>query len=296
MKIEEINIRDPYVLLHGGTYYMYGTRSLLCWDKPYDVNMQGFDVYVSDDLVNWSDSIQIFERPADFWADRNFWAPEVHVYKDNFYLFATFIGENRCRGSQIFKANDPKGPFSVHSLKPVTPVDWECLDGTLYVDKQGTPYLVFCHEWVQIKDGSICAVRLSDDLTHPIGKPETLFSASTPTWADKDANRYVTDGPFFYRTQSGTLLMFWSSLKGGQYVQAIARSIKGDISGPWEHLNLLYDSDGGHGMVFTTKEGELMFTLHSPNLKYQEHPIFLPLKDVGDNVVRVDTCERYSMT
>ena len=26
MKTDEINIRDPFVLVHGGKYYLYGTR------------------------------------------------------------------------------------------------------------------------------------------------------------------------------------------------------------------------------------------------------------------------------
>ena len=50
MRTNEINIRDPYILLHGDRYYLYGTRSASCWGL-----MDGFDCYVSDDLENWSD-------------------------------------------------------------------------------------------------------------------------------------------------------------------------------------------------------------------------------------------------
>ena len=32
MKTTDINIRDPYVLLHDGHYYLYGTRSATCGD------------------------------------------------------------------------------------------------------------------------------------------------------------------------------------------------------------------------------------------------------------------------
>ncbi len=46
MKTSEVNIRDPYILLYDGKYYLYGTRSDQCWG-PAD----GFDCYVSDDLV-----------------------------------------------------------------------------------------------------------------------------------------------------------------------------------------------------------------------------------------------------
>jgi len=134
MKNSEINIRDPFVLAFEGKYYMYGTRGATCWGPA-----TGFDVYVGTDLENWSDPIEIFHTPEGFWADRNYWAPEVHYYKENFYLFATFKAEGQCRGTQILKSASPIGPFKIHSEGPVTPRDWECLDGTLYIDKNGTP-------------------------------------------------------------------------------------------------------------------------------------------------------------
>ncbi len=48
MKREDINIRDPYVLVDEGKYYLYGTRSETCWGEAF-----GFDCYVSDDLENF---------------------------------------------------------------------------------------------------------------------------------------------------------------------------------------------------------------------------------------------------
>ena len=55
MKTTEINIRDPYILVHGSKYYLYGTRSATCWG-PAD----GFDCYVSEDKENWEGPIEIF--------------------------------------------------------------------------------------------------------------------------------------------------------------------------------------------------------------------------------------------
>lgn len=48
MKTNEINIRDPFVLLENGTYYLYGTRGATCWGPA-----TGFDVYTGTDLENW---------------------------------------------------------------------------------------------------------------------------------------------------------------------------------------------------------------------------------------------------
>ena len=280
MKREDIFIRDPYILLHENVYYMYGTRSLTAWKKPADLSTLGFDVYTSDDLENWSDPIEVFKRPTDFWSDMNFWAPEVHVYNDHFYMFATFNKEGSNKGTQILIADSPTGPFELHSEGPLTPREWPCLDGTLYVDEEGTPFMAFCREWIIDGNGSICVVQLSDDLKTVVTDPVTILNANEAHWHPEDSTRFVTDGPFFHHTKEGKLLMLWSSLKGADYVEAIAESITGSIYGPWKHQeDLLFSEDGGHGMVFRNKAGELIFTMHSPNNSYSENPYFITVEE-----------------
>ena len=275
MKLQDIHIRDPFILLEGGRYYLYGSRGNEAWGKA-----TGLDVYESDDLVSWSGPSVVFTPPEGFWADMHFWAPEVHQYHGKFYMFVSFKSETACRGTQIMVADTPKGPFTLHSDGPVTPRDWECLDGTLYIDRDGKPYMVFCHEWLQVKNGEMCAVRLSDDLKQAVGEPFLLFRASEPDWALKDKTEFVTDGPWMYRTASGKLLMLWSSSAANGYVEAIAYSDNGDVTGRWQHQKqLLFDQDGGHGMIFTSKEGKLFFILHNPNNSPMERPVILPLEE-----------------
>ena len=275
MKLQDIHIRDPFILLEGERYYLYGSRGNEAWGKA-----TGLDVYESDDLVSWSGPSVVFTPPEGFWADMHFWAPEVHQYHGKFYMFVSFKSETACRGTQILVADTPKGPFTLHSDGPVTPRDWECLDGTLYIDRDGKPYMVFCHEWLQVKDGEMCAVRLSDDLKQAVGEPFLLFRASEPDWALKDKTEFVTDGPWMYRTASGKLLMLWSSSAANGYVEAIAYSDNGDVTGRWQHQKqLLFDQDGGHGMIFTSKEGKLFFILHNPSNSPMERPVILPLEE-----------------
>lgn len=103
-------------------------------------NETGFWVYKSKDLEEWSKSEKVFTPPMDFWADRDFWAPEVHQYKGKFYMFASFKAENRCRATQILVSDAPDEQFVPLTDRPITPTEWECLDGTLYVDKKGKPH------------------------------------------------------------------------------------------------------------------------------------------------------------
>ena len=272
MKNSEINIRDPFILAHNGKYYMYGTRGANTWEVV-NYSKLGFDVYESDDLENWSGPKPIFEYFDGFWGDRQYWAPEVHYYKGKFYLFATFTNENVHRGTAIFVCDTPNGRFVEHSNGAVTPRDWECLDGTLYIEDE-VPYIVFCHEWTQIKDGTVCALRLTDDLKEAVGEPITLWHASTPSWRHdiRGNGSYVTDGPFHIKEAEGLVFM-WSSFSKGEYVEALARSDNGKINGNFTiDEKLLFHKDGGHGMTFTDFDGNMLFVYHSPNETPKERP------------------------
>ena len=278
MKTDEINIRDPFVLVHGGKYYLYGTRGETCWG-PAD----GFDVYVGQDLKNWEGPIVCFHNDGSFWADRNYWAPEVHCVNGAFYMFASFKSDSRRRGTAILRALSPLGPFEPWSEGPVTPADWECLDGTFYASPEGTPYMVFCHEWVQAGDGEIHAMKLTKDLRAPAGEPFLLFRASEAPWCrqvhhSSGLDGYVTDGPFLWRKEDGTLLCLWSGFSETGYAQGLAVSDNGDIDGHFTQLPPLFPEDGGHGMLFRTLEGELLLALHSPNKHLLERPRFIPAR------------------
>ncbi len=280
MKFCDINIRDPFVLVENGKYYLYGTRGETAWTKAY-----GLDVYVSDDLENWSEAIECFTLPENFWANKEIWAPEVHKYKDKYYMFVTFNAENKCRGTQILKSDTPEGPFLPFTDDAITPRDWLCLDGTFYVDKNGKPYLVFCHEWVQVTDGEIHAMPLTDDLSAPAGEPILLFKASDPDWADKTRDKFITDGPFMYRTKGGKLMMIWSTFTESGYTQAIAYSDNGEINGKWLHSEPLFKENGGHGMIFDDLNGVKHLILHSPNENPLERPVLFDLEEKDDTLV-----------
>ena len=233
-KLADIHIRDPFVLPvpEEGRYYLYGTMGEYTWtDGGVD-----FDGYTSTDLIHWEGPFPVFRPADDFWADRSFWAPEVHAYNGGYYLFASFKAEGVCRGTQILRADSPRGPFVPISEGPVTPHDWECLDGTLYVSPDGNPWIVFCHEWVQVSDGQICSLPLTADLTSATGEAIVLFSASEAPWAEhflsKGRKGYVTDGPWMHRLPDGELVMLWSSFHDGKYAIGAAHSVSGQITDP----------------------------------------------------------------
>lgn len=271
--LKDIRVRDPYIVTdkEKGKYYLFGTTDTDPWDGP----GEGFRVYESEDLATWSEPKWAFRQDGNFWAQKNFWAPEAHFYKGSWYLFASFKSDDRCRGTQILKADQVTGPYVPITRYPVTPETWECLDGTLHVDEKGNPWIVFCHEWVQIRDGEICAMPLSDDLTEAIGEPVVLFRGSDAPWKAW-VEDFVTDGPFMYRGSDGSLRMIWSSFSSKGYAVGVAVSRSGSILGPWDQQGQPAVEGGGHGMIFEDLHGNTFLSIHTPNESPLERTLLVP--------------------
>ncbi len=293
MNIRDINIRDPYIMLHEGKYYLYGTRSDACWGPA-----EGYDCFVSSDLEEWDGPIEIFHRSEDFFSDHCFWAPECIAYHGAFYLITTFGLEGNSKGIFVMKADRPEGPFSLCG-EQLTPKDWVCIDGTVFFEKEDEPVLFFSHSFEDSPTGDMCFVRLSADLSHAVGDPVKVFEAAEAPWANPvpfakeefgmDGYVYFTDGPCVMRMDDGKLYMTWSSWGTAGYAVGVAVSESGDIKGPWRQLPVpIYPVNGGHGMMFKDCDGTFKFTLHYPNDKYAERPQIYGIEKQGDTLVLTD--------
>ena len=287
-------VRDPFVLRRGSSCYLYGTG-------VFDYKREDWENTAWICYVNHSGKLDgpwektkelVYENPHG--ATKNRWAPEVHEYQGAYYMFATYYWEKTGhRGCTILKADSPKGPFVEITNGHITPGDWDAIDGTLYIDPKGEPWMVFVHEWTSTADGigTMAVAKLSADLTHFVTEPVELFRADSPSWT----NHRVTDGCFLYTTENGTLLMLWSNFDKDGYCVGIARSESGNILGPWtqDDKRLFCKAsdgvyDGGHGMIFTDADGRMYLTLHSPNSAVDgqiERTVFIPVKEENNTLV-----------
>ncbi|MBP6386948.1 MAG: family 43 glycosylhydrolase [Pseudarcicella sp.] len=297
-KLSEIRVRDPFIYADKKTkkYHLYVQIA-----NRIDGPQKGVEMYESKDLKNWKGPKTVLELPQDFWAQKSVWAPEVHYHNQKYYMFVTLTSEDKIkpendsitnqpqwkRGTQIFYADSPTGPFKAFENKSHTPQDWMSLDGTLFIEK-GKPYLVFCHEWAQISDGTIDLVALKNDLSATIGKPKKLFSASEASWVRnmealgmKSYKGLVTDGPFFYKNKKKELVMIWSSFGVDKYAIGMALSKNGSLFGPWKQIKEpLVKANGGHGMFFKTFDGKQKLVFHQPNSGTLERAV---LVDIFEN-------------
>ncbi|MDR1505109.1 MAG: glycoside hydrolase family 43 protein [Prevotella sp.] len=275
IKVADMHIRDPFILVdrENSVYYLHVNR-----DKK-------VKVYKSKDLTMWKDCGNSFVPKSDFWGKFDFWAPDVYNYNGKYYLFITLSAPGTKRGTSILVSDKPEGPFSPLVNNAVTPADWMSLDGALYVDKDNTPWILYCHEWLEVGDGEVVAQQLTSDLKSTIGEAKILFKASEAPWvgpiSSGSVTGNVTDAPFIHRLDDGQLIMLWSSFrKDGKYAIGQAISKSGNVLGPWEQSEeSLNNDDGGHAMIFKDLKGRLMISYHVPN-SATERPI---IKEVHVN-------------
>jgi beta-xylosidase len=307
LKLSDFPVHDPWILAYQPTktYYLYTSA------RAAAIGRAGTMFYKSSDLAKWDGPYLAFAVPDGIWANpqQGAWAPEVHEYRGKFYLFTTLHNSNRIiaqppdvwkvnhmRGTTIAVADSPEGPFTLLKTDgPHPPADFMTLDGTFYIDPAGEPWMVYAHEWIQMIDGTMEAVRLKDDLSAAVGDPIFLFKASDAPWLNdgivpsRRERSYVTDGPELYRSKDGHLLMLWSSYddKGAVrrgYVETLARSKTGKLAGPWEQLPPLVGNDSGHGMLFHAFDGQLMLVLHRPFAYPAVRGKLYEIEDLGDNL------------
>jgi hypothetical protein len=308
LKLSDFYAHDPFIVAYKPkkTYYLYTAFGA----RQSETKHAGVYAYKSKDLKLWEGPEVVFTVPGGIWANPadGAWAPEVHEYKGRFYLFVTLHNQSKLipeteptthpvyqgrpaaphlRGTQVFVANKPDGPFELLGKEAGPPADFMTLDGTLY-QEDGVPYMIYAHEWIQVLDGTMEAVPLSEDLSKAAGKPFYLFKGSDAPWLSEQhevsnkGRTYVTDGPFLYRTSKGKLLMLWSSYQNGSYMEALAYSSSGKLKGPWRQSPPLVGNDSGHGMLFHSFDGKLMMVLHQPFR--QAHAKLFEMKDTGDSI------------
>jgi hypothetical protein len=298
--IDSMRMSDPFILADPKTktYYMTGS---------------GGNMWKSNDLKIWQGPFNIVQIDTSSWMGKRplIWAAELHSFMGYYYYyFATFTNSAIIveqipgryniprRASHVLISNSPDGPYKPISSNNYTPEVQSTLDGTLWVE-DGAPYLVYCREWLQTINGTIDAVRLSADLSKPVGTPFTLFKASDGPWSHemtsigeltygKSLPGQVTDGPFLFKTQSGKLGMLWSSWGDKKYAQGVAYSASGKLNGPWIHEKIALNSDNsGHGMMFHTFNGILVMCLHTQNSGKNDNyrkPKLLVVDDSGDKI------------
>ena len=296
----ELVMSDPFIYPHPETQTYYLTSS-------------GGWMYKSNDLKMWIGPYNIIDIKG-LWLEKAGFAAaaEIHRIGDKYYYVGTWSDHSDLieqvprrynvphNQTYLLRADNPEGPYTSFAIEPgydYQPREWDCIDGTLY-EENGKIYMIFVHEWTQLIDGTMDYIELAPDLSYTLSeKPFTMFRATEAPWA-MEMNSigeatfglkmpgWVTDGPQMFRTQTGKLGMLWSSWGKERYVQGIAYSESGTIAGPWvQEKEPFLSNNSGHGMLFKTFEGKLIFLVHHAEEHGPRKPQYWNVDDSGDKLV-----------
>jgi hypothetical protein len=270
-------------------------------------------MYKRKDLKMWTGPYNIIDF-SGLWLEKAGFAAaaEIHRIGDKYYYAGTWSDHSDLieqvprrynvphNQTYLLRADNPEGPYTSFAIEPgydYQPREWDCIDGTLY-EENGKIYMIFVHEWTQLIDGTMDYIELAPDLSYTVSeKPVTMFRATEAPWA-MEMNSigeatfglkmpgWVTDGPQMFRTQTGKLGMLWSSWGKERYVQGIAYSESGTIAGPWvQEEEPFLSNNSGHGMLFKTFEGKLIFLVHHAEEHGPRKPQYWNVDDSGDKLV-----------
>jgi len=246
-----VPLADPFVLLHEGVYYAYGTGY-----------KGGFHVYVSRDLVTWEKAAAPALVMEDSFGEKKFWAPEVVYREENraFYMYYT-AEEHLC----VATAKSPLGPFKQEVKKPMRAE--RAIDSTLFVDEDGTPWLYF----VIVADGQnvIWGAELERDwVTFKAGKAPFRCVAAEQGWETVQGR--VAEGPSVFKRGDVYYMMY----SANHYINqgyAVGYATAATPRGPWKKAGgnpvLRRPANGlvgtGHGAPFVGRDGNHYYVFHA---------------------------------
>ena len=248
---------DPGVLKVDGKYYCYSTSAPI-----------GYYVYVSEDLVNWSNEGLCMGEAWGLNRSGYYWAPEVVRRADGKFVMVASVEEHL--GFAV--ADSPLGPF-------IPEKSWtfdKTIDGHIFLDEDGRGYL-FCVSWRSGHDYGIWAYALEDDLVTV--KQETEVQVISPTDAWEQVSGRVTEGPFVLK-HNGKYYLTYSGNGYDAKEYAVGYAVSDSPLGPYEKYKanpiLSYTSKlygpGHHSFTVSPDGSELIIVYHTHASTTAVHP------------------------
>lgn len=259
-------IRDPFIILDNGVYYLTGTIPPF-WTGEND----GVMLWKSDDLLHWSEVGLILPSTVageNDWFRDYWWAPEIHKKNDKFYLTVNCRNEDIGIGQNPLIAVSDRidgGYTIINRDEPFFTAEKQsngiCIgdhgnDANLFTDDDGRTYIsTCCYEGIHI-----CEIDL--DTATLIGDEILMIEpAEDGKWDTRNEGSFVIK-------RNGMYYCFYSSFTRS-YEVGVAYAK--DIKGPWvkDEKNPIITPLGvdnlqhsGHNCIFRDKEGRYLTSYH----------------------------------
>ncbi len=228
----------PEIIYHDGVYYNY--------------NMTGpIALKTSTDLITWTrhpDMYALSSRPSWMSAvsgGTSIWAPGAYKIGDKYYLYyCTSSSGSQNSGIGVAVSTDPskndwKDLGMVIRSKKGDP--YNCIDPNVFIDTDGTPYLIWGSYWTGIY------MRKLDASTGMLDQNDTTMYHLAKGNSDMEAPYLIKHGDYYY------LFTARGGLKKGTYYWAVGRSKT--LTGPFVDDRGFKLLDGGGTRLTEWKNG-----------------------------------------
>lgn len=184
--IKDIYTADPSARVFNGKIYLYPSHDrdfAQWWD------MEDWHVFSSKNLKKWKDHGVALSLKDISWAEKNAWAPDCNYKNGKYYFYyptdQNFIG--------VAIGDKPEGPFKdalgsplVDRNTPGVVNNRDLIDPCIFIDDDGTPYLYFGQNTVNVAILNTDMISLKEDVKIIKGA-DHFFEAA---WLHKYNNKY----------------------------------------------------------------------------------------------------------
>jgi beta-xylosidase len=247
---------DPFVLLHEGTYYAYGTA-------PGAPDGRQVPVLRSHDLVHWEPLGHALSPAPDAGPGAQYWAPEVAFHDGRFYMYYSSgsAPEGTDQKLRVAVAERPEGPF-VDAGKVLVPDQPFSIDAHPFRDLDGQWWLFYCIDFLDASDdhrvGTGIVVDKLVDMTTLAGQPLTVVRPHED-WHLFRAGRTMYGEVYDWHTVEGPAVqahdgMYYCFYSGGAWEKdnyGVSWVVSRHPNGPYRR------PEGGHeALLMRTPPGE----------------------------------------
>lgn len=221
--------------------------------------MDGYHVFSTDDMVNWTDHGEILHSSQVPWGRKDggfMWAPDC-AYKDGTYYFyfphPSGDDWNNTWKVGIAISKEPAANFTVQGYLELGDDTFAMIDPCVFVDDDGQAYFYYGG------GGRCVAAKLKDnmmELAEPLRPMEGLQDFHEATWVHK------RDG-IYYISYADNHIM-----PDGSQQNRLNYAVSTSPYGPWEYKGIYLEPTGcdtSHGSIVEYK-GEWFAFYHNKDL------------------------------
>ena len=250
----DVKTADPFVMLDGDTYYLYGTRA----GNP----NRGFEAFSSKDLKTWKREGYVIKTGRSL-----YWAPEVYKFDGKYYMY--YSANHKL---YVATSDSPLGPFKDASNTPMINTGANTIDSSVFTDTlsngQIQQWLFFVEE---NNANRIYRCKLNAD--HITADESTIEKVTEATESyELHVGYHCTEGPCVIKCGTRYFMMYSANTYNSIYYNVcVARtnSIEGNLwTKIYQNPILSYDKLGrqlygvGHNGFFYDKNGTLRIVFH----------------------------------